>query len=164
MRRFIVGATIAAALAPMFMVLAPVTSASASANCQTGAFAIKNKEGATMRVESNNVVEAVKGAETEFCQTLENSHGPIYTIHEDSNQNLCLTINGSGDAVVAAVCSTVGAEWHEYSSKTYSGFGLYQWEGDQGCATQPGTQPIDVVVEPCKDVGGYTSDIWATVP
>ncbi len=160
MRRLIMAAAIAAAATPMFMAIAPVTSANAATNCTSSEFAIQNNQGATMRVESNGVVEAVKGAETEFCQTLEES-GSIYTIYEETDQSLCLSRDSSGDVYVTTACSGADAEWHEYASKAYSGWSLLQWEGNLGCAFQPGIQPIVVDVQTCVDQRGDTSDIWS---
>jgi hypothetical protein len=63
------GAAIAVAMAPAFTAIVPVTAARAATNCSSE-FVIQNYEGATMYVESNGHVDAVKGAQTEFCQTL----------------------------------------------------------------------------------------------
>lgn len=113
-----------------------------------------------MFVESNGAVHAVKGAETEFCQTLKNSTGPLYTIYEESNQSRCLTGSG-GEVVITATCSGTNAEWHEYSSKTHSGWMLLQWEGNKNCAFQDGIQPTDVNLKACVDSAGTTADIWS---
>lgn len=159
MRRLILGAAIAAVMAPALMAIAPVASASAATNCETPEFAIQNEQGATMFVESTGHVHAVKGAETEFCQTLENSSGPLYTIYEDTDQSRCLTASG-GDVIVTTACSGKDAEWHEYSSKAYSGWKLLQWEGSLNCAFQDGTQPANVNLQACVDKKGTTADIW----
>jgi hypothetical protein len=159
MRRLIVAAAIAAAMAPAFMAITPVTAASAASNCTTSEFVIQNYEGATMVVETNGHVKAVKGAQTEFCQTLENSHGPLYTIYEENEQSKCLTGSG-GVVVVTTSCSGTDAEWHEYPSKAYSGWSLLQWEGNLNCATQNGPQPAEVTLPPCADKRGDTSPIW----
>ncbi len=159
MRRLILGAAVAAAMAPVLMAIAPAASASAATNCTTPEFVIQNEQGATMHVQSDGTVHAVKGAETEFCQTLENSSGPLYTIYEEANQGLCLSASG-GNVIVTRACSGRDAEWHEYSSKAYSGWSLLQWEGSQNCAFQDGIQPVKVNLQACVDRRGTTSDIW----
>lgn len=159
MRRLLLGAAIAAAMAPALMAIAPAASASAATNCTSSGFVIQNEQGATMHVQTDRTVHAVKGAETEFCQTLENSSGPLYTIYEDTNQSLCLSASG-GNVIVTTTCSGKDAEWHEYASKAYSGWNLLQWEGSLNCAFQDGIQPVKVNLQACVDKRGTTSDIW----
>src|ERR1700735_3107070 len=159
MRRLILGAAIAEAVAPPLMPIAPAASASAATNCTSSEFAIQNEQGANMHVLSNRTVNAIKPGETEFCQTLENSSGPLYTIYEETNQSLCLSASGGG-VIVTTACSGKDAEWHEYFSKAYTNFERPQWEGSKNCAFQEGPQPAPVNLQACVDKRGTTSDIW----